>query len=192
MVTVDLDFGANTPGIADALKEIERFHAPEEGEGRTFAILDAYGQRMPDGKLHLSMHLSTEKAGAGWLVFRRTGETLWKSRVVPATKPPASVYAGKGLHILVDDADARGWVLDGTRGGTSILDVKLRDKDMKVRDLWPDGAQREVTFFYSSCGCPVKALVSREGERTRRVKDLPVIFPDDPAVAETIARLMKW
>src|SRR5689334_15828771 len=61
MVTVELDFGPKVPSIADALKEIERRSEPEDGRGRTFAILDGYGEPTADGKkLHLSMHVSSE------------------------------------------------------------------------------------------------------------------------------------
>jgi hypothetical protein len=32
----------------------------------------------------------------------------------------------------------------------------------------------------------------RAGERTLRTPELPVIFPDDPAVGGTVSRLMGW
>src|SRR5687767_3878451 len=77
MVTVELDFGGNVPSIADALKDIERRSEPEDGRGRTFAILDAYGQPTLDGKkLHMSMHVSSEKPGDAAAVFIRTGAVL--------------------------------------------------------------------------------------------------------------------
>src|SRR5262245_39723560 len=53
MVTVELDFGPRIPTIAEALKEIDRKYQPDDGRGRTFAILDAYGEPTPDGKLHM-------------------------------------------------------------------------------------------------------------------------------------------
>src|SRR5688572_21752715 len=83
MVTVDLDYGPTVPTIAQALNDIERRHQPADGTGRTFAILDAYGETTADGKLHLSMHVSSEKPGTGSLVFRRTGQVLWRTRIVP-------------------------------------------------------------------------------------------------------------
>jgi hypothetical protein len=192
MVTVELDLGQPVPGIAAGLREIERRCEPADGQGRTFAILDAYGEPMPDGKLHMSMHVSTEKPGLGSLVFKRTGEVLWKNRIVPATKPPESSFAGKNLYIMVDDANQKPFLLKGSAGGTGILDTVVRDLGVPVRDFWPDGAEREVTFFYSTCGCPVKALVRRVGEKTLRSKELPVLFPDDPAVVSAISRLMGW
>lgn len=83
-------------------------------------------------------------------------------------------------------------MLDGSKGVTSILGAAVRDTAMPVQDFWPDAAERQVTFFYSACGCPVKVLARRVGDKTVRTKDLPVIFPDDPAVAATISRLMGW
>ena len=61
-----------------------------------------------------------------------------------------------------------------------------------IRDVWADGTEAEITFIYSACGCPVKVLCRRTGDRTVRVKEMPVIFPDDPAVVEVITRLMRW
>jgi hypothetical protein len=192
MVTVELDFGSPPPTIAEALKQIERHYEPADGKGRTFAILDAYGEPMADGKLHISMHVSTEKLGVGALIFRRTGEVLWKNRIVPATHPPTSSFAGKGLFIMVDDGAGKPYVLDGSKGGTSILDAIVRDKAVPVRDFWADGEEREVTFIYSACGCPVKAMTRRVGEGTVRTKPLPVMFPDDPGIVAAISSLMGW
>ena len=69
MVTAELDFGPQVPTIAQALTQIERRYKPADGVGRTFAILDAYGEPTGTGKLHLQMHVSSEKAGQGALVF---------------------------------------------------------------------------------------------------------------------------
>jgi hypothetical protein len=192
MVTAELDFGPKIPGIADALREIERRYQPEDGHGRTFAILDAYGEPTPKGKLHISMHVSTEKPGLGSLVFRRTGEVLWKTKVVPATHPPASSFAGKKLLIMVEDGKGKPWLLDGSKDATSVLDATVRDLGVPAREFWPDGEEREVTLFYSACGCPVKVMARRTGDKTVRTRELPVIFPDDRAVAITISRLMRW
>jgi hypothetical protein len=192
MVTVELDFGKNPPNVADALREIERRYQPEDGHGRTFAIIDAYGEPTSKGKLHISMHVSTEKPGIGALVFRRTGEVLWKNRIVPATQSPHSSYAGKNLRIMLDDGNGKPYLLDGSKGATSIMDAVVRDLSVPVRDFWTDGTEREVTFFYSTCGCPVKTMARRVEDKSIRTKDLPVIFPDDPAVARSIAGLMGW
>ena len=192
MVTVELDFGAKPPSIAQALRQIERRYKPDDGQGRTFAVLDAYGEPTPDGKLHMSMHVSTEKPGIGELIFRRTGESLWKARIIPATHAPTSSFAGKELFIMLDDEAGKPFVLDGSKGCASILDCVVRDTGMPVMDFWPNGAEREVTFFYSACGCPVKVQARRVKDKTVRSKELPVIFPDDPAVVATISRLMGW
>ena len=188
MVTVELDFGGTPPSIKDALKQIDRAYEPK-GE-RTFAILDAYGEPTPAGKLHISMHLSMEQPGIGSLIFRRTGETLWKSKIVAApTGPPPP----KKLTIIMADPNAgTSSMLDGSKGATRVLDVPLNNSPSLVRDLWPDGAEREFTFIYSVCGCPVKANVRRTGETTARTSELPVMFPDDPAAMDLISQLMGW
>ena len=192
MVTVELDFGAKPSSIAQALHEIERRYEPDDGKGRTFAIIEAYGEPTANGKLHISMHVSAEKPGLAALVFRRTGETLWKTRIVPATHPSSSSFAGKELFIMLDDAKGKSFLLDGSKGATSIMDAVVRNTGMPVMDFWPEGAERQVTFFYSACGCPVKVLARRVRDKTVRTKELPVIFPDDPEVVATISRLMGW
>ena len=73
-----------------------------------------------------------------------------------------------------------------------MLDARAKELNVLVRDAWKDAEEREVTFIYSACGCPVKVMVKRVGDRTMRTKDLPVMFPDDPAAAATIGRLMRW
>ena len=192
MVTVELDFGPQPPSFADALRDIVRWSKPDDGQGRTFAILDAYGQTNADNKLHISMHISSEKPGIGVLMFRRTGEILWKSRIVPAAKPPSNVYAGKNLLVMVNDGKDKDFLLDGSHVKDSIMEAVVQGPAIPLGQFWPDGEERQVTFVYSACGCPVKVMCRRAGEKTFRTKDLPVIFPDDHAVALTIARLMGW
>lgn len=190
MVTVELDFGGSMPDIAEALLQIERGYGPDDGAGRTFSILDADGEPTPDGKrLHLSMHVSSEKAGMGSLRFKRTGETLWQARIGNPGDPPAGQ---KNLMIYLNNGAGGNYVLDGGRGGDSVLNVFIQNSNQKARDVWPEGVEREVTFVYSACGCPVKVMVKRQGELTVRTKDLPVIFPDDPDAVKTISNLMKW
>ena len=194
MVTVELDFGPTLPSVADALQFIERRSKPDTGTGRIFAILDAYGGPTPDNKkLHISMHVSSEKPGMASLVFLNTGEVLWQSRIIPSTNTNATVFTGNDLTIYLDaGVTNQAWILDGSGGPASILDAKVRDLGKPVRDVWPDGAEREMTFLYSACGCPVKVIVRRTGEKTVRTKDMPVIFPDDPAAVAVINRLMGW
>jgi len=192
MVTVELDFGPKVPTIAEALRDVERRYQPDDGQGRTFAILDAYGDPTADGKLHMSMHVSTEKPGIGALVSRRTGVVLWQSRIVLGTNPPASAFTGKNLLILIDNGMGKTFTVDGSASPSSILDARIKEMGILVREFWPEGEEREVTFLYSACGCPVKVKVRRMGERTARTKELPVIFPDDPSVVTVITRLMGW
>jgi hypothetical protein len=188
MVTVELDFPGALPSIADALTQIERRYQPADGQGRTFAILDAYGQPTAEGKLHLSMHVSSEKPGIGSLIFKPTGSVLWNSTITPISSP----LPPKNLIIYIGDDAGNTWIIDGSGGVSFILDAKVRDKGIPVRDFWPDGKDREVTLVYSACGCPVKVMARRQGERLARTGDQPVIFPDDPAAVQTIARLMRW
>ncbi len=192
MVTVELDFGGPPPTIAEAIQQIERRHQPDGGTGRVFAILDAYGEPTPDGKkLHMSMHVSMERPGVGSLIFKRTGETLWSSKIIPTTNT-TSTFAGNALTILLDDGSGRLLTIDGSRNPSSILEAGVKELGLSVSEVWKDGAEHEVTFLYSACGCPVKVKCRRAGDRTVRTKDLPVIFPDDPAVAVLIAQLMRW
>ncbi len=192
MVTVELDFGKKMPAISEALRQVQRIHQPADGRGRTFAVIDAYGEPTPEGKLHLSMHVSTEKPGAGALVFSRTGEVLWQSKIEPAKKPNASPFSGKNLTIYIDNGKGETFQVDGSGNPASILEAKLKGTGQPVKSFWPDGREREITFIYSACGCPVKVMVKRMGGRTIRTKDQPVIFPDDPAAVSTINKLMRW
>ena len=192
MVTVELDFGGTVPSIASALLDIERRYQPDDGKGRTFAILDGYGEGTPEKKLHLSMHVSTEKPGIGSLIFKRTGETLWSSRIVPSKDPNKQHFTGKNLSIYIDDGPGKSLTVDGSNNPIWIMDAVVREKALPLDAVWPTGVEHEVTFLYSACGCPVKVMARREGDRVVRTKELPVIFPDDPAVVEVIARLMRW
>jgi hypothetical protein len=194
MVTVDLNFGDGPlPTIAEALTQIERRYESAEGAGRTFAILDAYGGPTKENKLRMSMHVSAEKVGGGNLVFRRTGKTLWYGRFIPAPpekKPPA--LGGKNLMILVDNGAGKTLTVDGSSNPLSILEATVKELGQPLKEIWPDGQDRELTFVYSTCGCPVKVMTRREGDRTKRTNELPVIFPDDPTVVSVITSLMRW
>lgn len=188
MVTEELDFGGRPPGIAEALQQIERRYKPDDGQGRTFAVLDAYGEPTPDGKLlHISMHVSSEKPGMGELIFKRTGKVLWRSRINPTTLLPKE----KTLTIQFEQ-NGKTYLVDGTGKPASIFESKVMYEGTPVATMWPDGEEREITFIFSACGCPVKVPVKRVGNRTVRVKDLPVIFPDDPQAANLIKSFMKW
>jgi hypothetical protein len=193
MVTVELDFGPKVPSIAEALQQVERRYEPADGVGRTFAVLDAYGEPTPDKKkLHMSMHVSSEKPGVGELVFRRTGEVLWKSKIVMGKHTEVPPLSKRNLLILVDNGMGKTFTIDGSNNPASVLDANVKEVGVPLRNFWPDQTEREFTYIYSSCGCPVKAMVRRAGDRTIRAKELPVIFPDDPAVLGVINALMGW
>src|ERR1041384_7625208 len=166
MVTVELDFGPKTPTIAEALNQVERRYQPDDGQGRAFAVLDAYGEKLPDGKLHISMHVSSEKPGGAQLVFKRTGEVLWRGKINPMSQP----LPPKNLTILIDSGKGTTYTVDGSSNPASIIDAKVKPGDLPVKDVWPDGESRELTFIYSACGCPVKVLIKREGDGPPRAK----------------------
>jgi hypothetical protein len=198
MVTAELDFGSKVPTVAEALNQIERRYVPEDGRGRTFAILDADGWATPDGKLHIQMHVSSEKPGLGSLIFRRTGQVLWNSRITGSAVSP-----NKNLTILVENGAGQTLTVDGSTNPASVLEARVKELNAPVKTMWADGQEREMTFIYSACGCPVKVMARRVGEKTVRVpskrldgsardKELPVMFPDDPAAVSTISRLMGW
>jgi hypothetical protein len=186
MVTVEEDFGKNAT-IASALQQVERRYTPDDGSGRTFAILDAYGETMPDGKIHMSMHVSSEEAGTAQLIHKKTGKVLWNAKINPVTVPPQP----KALRILVDGAPGGSFNID-VNSANNVMNATASGKGVPVMAVWPDGAEMEVTFIYSMCGCPVKAKVKRVGDRTMRTADTPVMFPDDPDALKTIAKFMKW
>jgi hypothetical protein len=112
---------------------------------------------------------------------------LWTAKVIGSPVSPI-----KNLTIIIDDGKGKGFYIDGSNNPQSILDAKVKDTSMTVREFWPDGAEREFTFIYSACGCPVKVMVKRTGDKTARTKDTPVIFPDDPSAVVTISKLMRW
>jgi hypothetical protein len=193
MVTVELDFGPKIPSIEEALRQVERRYEPADGAGRTFAILDAYGEPTPDHKkLHMSMHVSSEKPGTGALVFRPTGEVLWKSKIIMGNQKDVPPLSKRNLLILVDNGAGKTFTIDGSNNPATILDANVKELGIPLNAFWPDQTEREFTYIYSACGCPVKAMVRRVGDRTVRAKELPVMFPDDPAVMGVIRKLMGW
>lgn len=194
IVTHDLDFGGNIPGLEAALRQIERRHQPEDGAGRTFAILEAFTQPGAEaGKLRLSLRVSTEKPGVGEITFRGAKETksLWKSRITPATKK--SSFTGGELRILFDNGDGKQFNVDGSAGPPTIFDAQLKEMGVPIAQVWPEGAVRDLVFIYSACGCPIHVKCQRAGDRTVRTEAATqVIFPDDPSALQVISRLMRW
>lgn len=191
MVVKDLGFGRQPPRLEDVVRDIERHSQPEDGHGRTFAILEAFTQ--PDletSNINLCMRISTEKPGLAAITYRRTGKELWKSRITPAThKPP---FTGGSLTIYFDVGDGKVFTVDGSAGPSSILTATLKEPAVQISQVWPEGEVREMTFIYSACGCPIKVKCRRAGEGTVRADATQVIFPDDPAAMQVINALMKW
>lgn len=192
MITVELNFGKKIPSISEALRQVRRIYQPSDGEGRTFAIIDAFSEATPEGKLQLSMRISTEKPGAGALFFSRTGEILWQSKIEPPKMPDTSTFTGKSLIVYFDNGKGETFQVDGSANANCILNAKLKGSAQPVKYFWPIGAEREVTFVYSTCSCPVKVMAKRVGDTTIRTKEQRVIFPDDPAAVAELQRLMCW
>ena len=126
------------------------------------------------------------------LVFRRTGEVLWRSKIVLGSRSEAPALEKRSLLILVDDGTGKSLTIEGSNNPVTILDANIKEMGVPLSSIWPDGTEREFTFLYSACGCPVKAMVRRVGNKTVRAKELPVMFPDDPAALSVISRLMTW
>ena len=192
MVTVELDFGPKIPSVAEALREIERRYEPKEGKERTFSIIEAFGEPV-GGKLKLSMRVSTEKEGKAWLIFRRTGQVIWRGEIGPPLEEKAAAAAQpRNLTVFMDLGVGKSVTIDGSNHPSSILEANVKELNAPVSAVWQDGVELEFSFIYSACGCPIKATVKRVGERTERTKELPVMFPDDPAVVTLITQLMRW
>jgi hypothetical protein len=190
MVTDVLDFGDHVPTPAEALQHVERLYKPADGSGRTFSILEAFGFTNDTGKLQMSMRISSEEPGLAAIVFKPTGKVLWQTRVTPKQGPPPPE---KQLTVMMDEEEGgKQLVVDGSKNPSFILDAAIHQSPMKMRDHWPNGAERTLTFIYSACGCPVKAKVRRVGDKTMRTSDWPVLFPDDPDAMRVINSLMGW
>jgi hypothetical protein len=191
MVVKDIGFGRQQPSLEDVVRDIERHSQPEDGRGRTFAILEVFTQ--PDletSNINLCMRISTEKPGLAAITYRRTGKDLWKIRITPAThKPP---FTGGSLTIYFDVGDGKVFTVDGSTSPSSILTATLKELGVQIGQVWPEGEVRELTFIYSACGCPIKVKCRRAGEGTVRTDATQVIFLDDPAAMQVISNLMRW
>jgi hypothetical protein len=96
------------------------------------------------------------------------------------------------LGIFIDDGAGHLLTVNGSDHPTSIMDARIQEHPLHVRDVWQDGSEREITFLYSACGCPVKVTARRADDRIVRTSEMPVIFPDDPGVVEVIQHLLGW
>ena len=160
MVTVELDFGAKPPSIEEALAQIQRRSEPEDGIGRTFAILDAYGE--PTRPESCTVDSQRRKTREGSPLFTRTGEVLWQSRIYKGTNAPAQNFATRGLIILMDNGAGHTVTVDGSKNPASILQANVNGgSGVNCRR----GRNAKSVFLYSACGCPVKVLCLRTGEQ---------------------------
>ncbi|MCX6275799.1 MAG: hypothetical protein NTV09_11400 [Bacteroidetes bacterium] len=193
MVTVEENFGPTALTIADALFLIERKYSPFDNQGRTFAILDAYGNKLPDGRMHISMHISSEKAGGAQLILSSTGKVLWNCKIYPK-KDGTKVAAQKQLNIYIERENEKDkyYTVDGSGNPATIFNCKLNETKASVNDYWKDNTVKEFIFIYSACGCPVHVKFLRKGNKTVFQSGDNVIFPDDSAVLAVIRRLMAW
>jgi hypothetical protein len=193
MVTIEENFGSGVNTIADALKMVERRYQPFDHQGRTFAILDAYGNKMPDGRMHISMHISSEKAGDAQLIFQPTGKILWNTKIYPK-KDGTKVAAEKQFMIYIgrENEKDKYYTVDGSGNPETIFNCKLDETKVPVNDYWKNNTVKEFIFIYSACGCPVHAKFLRNGNKSVFQSGDNVIFPDDPGVLAVIHKLMAW
>jgi len=191
VVTHDLQVAPGAT-LADALRSVERHFQPDDGAGRTFAILEAFnGEIQSDGRMRVSLRVSTEKPGLAAITYKPTGDSLWKSRITPVSRKPA--FPAGSLTIYFESADGKSFTVDGSLNPPTVLDAMLKEAGLPVTQLWADGEVRKLKFIYSACGCPIEVKCRREGDRTVRTEAASqVIFPDDPAALQVISRLMRW
>jgi hypothetical protein len=100
--------------------------------------------------------------------------------------------SGKKLIITIDESPSSAFPIDVANGATDILGANIPAKSKLVRDFWKDGEERTITFYYSTCGCPVKVQARRVADRIVRIGDSPLLFPDDPQALVSINKILKW
>jgi len=193
MVTIEENFGPEVKTIAEALSKIERKYQPFDKQGRTFAILDAFGNKMSDGRMHISMHISSEKAGGAQLALKTTGKIIWDCRIYP--KKDGTKIAGEKqfmIYIERENEKDKYYTVDGSGNPASIFDCKLDETKQPLNDYWKNNTVKEFIFVYSACGCPVHVKFLRMGFTSIYQGGDTVIFPDDPGVLAVIRRLMAF
>ena len=194
MVTIEENFGPGVSTIAEAINLIERKYQPFDNAGRTFAILDAYGNKMADGRMHVSMHISSEKVGAGQLILKTSKKVVWNCKFIPK-KDGKKVSGNKALTIYMEqDGENKGkfFTADGSANPSDIFVCKIKETGKSIDETWKDGSVKEFIFIYSACGCPVHAKFIRNGKRTYIQNNDSVIFPDDPGLITILHNLMKY
>jgi hypothetical protein len=191
MVTIEEHFGPGVESIADALARIERKYMAYDKQGRTFAILDAFGNKMPDGRMHISMHISAEKAGYAELVISTTGKVIWSCSIHPR-RDGTRTAGTKQLNIYIERENEKDkyYTVDGSGNPATIFNCRLDETKESVNDYWKNNTVKEFIFIYSACGCPVHAKFLRQGNRSVFQSGDAVIFPDDSEVLVMLRKLM--
>ncbi len=194
MVNIEENFGPGINTVAQALNLIERKYTPFDNVGRTFAILEVKGEKMKDGKMRLSIFLSSEKVGRGQLILKTNKKILWNCKFLP--KDDGKKATGtKALTIYVEQTGVdKGKYLtaDGSTNPADIFVCKIKENGKIIGDYWKDGSVLEFIFIYSACGCPVHVKFVRYGNRCILQNTSNVFFPDDPEVITILRNLMKY
>lgn len=192
-VIVEENFGSQVKTVEQALALIERKYAPYDKTGRTFAILEATGNKIAGGKMHLNIRLSSEKVGMGKLVLKNSKKVLWQCNFTAKDDGRKTANA-KALTINVEQ-DVAGrkqfFTTDGSNNPANIFASILKENGKTVNETWEDGTVKEVIFIYSACGCPVHVKFLRKGNSAIQLDKNQIIFPDDLEIAKLIQQLMN-
>ena len=127
------------------------------------------------------------------MVLKSTGKVIWNCRIYPK-KDGTKIAGEKQLMIYIERENEKDkyYTVDGSGNPATIFDCKLDETKRSLNDFWKNNTIKEFIFIYSACGCPVKVMAMRVGDKTTRTRSLPVIFPDDPAVVAVIKKIMRW
>jgi hypothetical protein len=148
---------------------------------------------MTDGRMHISMHISSEKAGGAQLIHKTLRKVLWNCRILPK-KDGTKIAAEKQLMIYIERENEKDkyFTVDGSGNPATIYDCKLDETKQSLNDYWKNNTVKEFIFIYSACGCPVHVKFLRMGFKSIFQSGDNVIFPDDPAVLSVLHKLMAW
>ena len=127
----------------------------------------------------MSMHVGSEP-GLGSLIFKRTGEVLWTSKIVRRSVKHA--FTGKDLTIYFDDRMQRLLTVDGTNHPISIFQAGV--EKAHLQDVArPDANSPSLQRVWLS----VKVMIKTGWRPHGASPGSPVIFPDDPPCQSSLA-----